>query len=673
MEYRFFALVVFFPVFVAAQPPKVPAKLDFADLKLRITEEARKEIQQDVDRLRRSPIYFDKQVEKAKSYFPIIERVFEEERLPSDFKYLVLQESGLVADAVSSSNAVGFWQFKDFTAAEVGLRVDKFIDERMNIEASSRGAARYLKKNNNSFFDNWLMSLQAYQMGPGAALKVGADKHRGAKSMTINKKTYWYVKKYLAHKIAYEGAIKGQGQVKLVEHRSTGNETLADIAKLYRVDAGEVTAYNKWLRKGKIPKDKTYTVIIPSENASMVALASMPDNSQTVEGGTTGDDTGSIDYHFQDASEFPKIKGEAGVQTGKVVGINGLRGIVAGKQDKIPALAAKGGIELAKFLKYNDLDINDTLVPGQVYYLRSKRSKAKTHYHIVQEGETLWGISQKYGVKLKKLRVKNRMDAQEQVKAGRVIWLRYIRPSKVPVEYRELEPKQPGPVVVQNPGTTDTTTQTAPTDTSNTVEDMEEAKNRPLTFLEKLDSLERLNNRKEDTVKSIVPPPTQAAGEQADPNMIPGSTGLPPTMEASQTSEDGPAEEVPMQPDSVLRIHVVSKGETYYSISKTYNVTVMDILKWNNLHINDKLGIGQQVKVYERPSKPQLPPEGSPLPPSSLEPNSYIIYTVIEGDTLYSIARSHRVSVKEIMEWNDKKDMGVTLGEKLKIQKAGNN
>jgi hypothetical protein len=68
---------------------------------------------------------------------------------------MLLQESALIPDAVSTSKAVGFWQFKDFTAIEMGLRVDREVDERMNIASSSRAAARYLKKN-NTFFNNWL-------------------------------------------------------------------------------------------------------------------------------------------------------------------------------------------------------------------------------------------------------------------------------------------------------------------------------------------------------------------------------------------------------------------------------------------------------------------------------------------------------------------------------------
>ena len=69
-------------------------------------------------------------IDRMLLYFPIIERIFKEEGVPEDFETLAIQESGLISDAVSSADAVGFWQFKDFTAQEVGLRVDKRIDER---------------------------------------------------------------------------------------------------------------------------------------------------------------------------------------------------------------------------------------------------------------------------------------------------------------------------------------------------------------------------------------------------------------------------------------------------------------------------------------------------------------------------------------------------------------
>ena len=183
--------VLFFAVStVAAQTPEVPHKIQFAGMTLSIRDDARREIQKDVNALTQSPKHHNIKVERAKTYFPIIEKVFQEENVPDDFKYLVLQESALIADAVSVSNAVGFWQFKEYTALEMGLRVDKEIDERMNIVASSRAAAKYIKKN-NFYFNNWIYALQAYQMGAGGVLRSEKEAKSEQKHGEITSGTYW--------------------------------------------------------------------------------------------------------------------------------------------------------------------------------------------------------------------------------------------------------------------------------------------------------------------------------------------------------------------------------------------------------------------------------------------------------------------------------------------------
>src|SRR5688572_2624896 len=255
----------------AAQPPQVPHKMEFAGITLTIRDDARREIQKDVDALTQSPKHYNIKAERAKTYFPIIEKVFAEEKVPDDFKYLALQESALIADAVSSSNAVGFWQFKDFTAIEMGLRVDKHIDERLNIVSSSRAAARYIKKN-NFYFNNWIFALQSYQMGAGGAMKSLPKNLSGVKHMEITSATYWYVKKYLAHKVAFEPVVEGAGQVKAIPYENSSSKLLADIAKEVSVSEEELKSYNKWAKTGRIPDDRTYTVIIPVAGEKEITL-----------------------------------------------------------------------------------------------------------------------------------------------------------------------------------------------------------------------------------------------------------------------------------------------------------------------------------------------------------------------------------------------------------------
>jgi membrane-bound lytic murein transglycosylase D len=87
----------------AQQRPVVPSKMNVAGISLTIKDDAKKEIQKDVDALWQSPKHFFIKVERARTYFPLIEQVFREEGVPDDIKYLVIQESALIADAVSTS------------------------------------------------------------------------------------------------------------------------------------------------------------------------------------------------------------------------------------------------------------------------------------------------------------------------------------------------------------------------------------------------------------------------------------------------------------------------------------------------------------------------------------------------------------------------------------------
>lgn len=80
--------------------------------------------------------------------------------------------------------------------------------------------------------------------------------------------------------------------------------------------------------------------------------------------------------------------------------------------------------------KYNDLGPDFSIEPGQLLYLQPKRNfaDAGNDYHIVKEGETIYQISQLYGIKLIKLQEMNRMDVGIEPVAGQKIWLRSIKP-----------------------------------------------------------------------------------------------------------------------------------------------------------------------------------------------------------------------------------------------------
>jgi len=398
---RFFAAVLICGVAASyAQTPEVPHKMHFAGMSLTIRDDARREIQLDVDALARPGRYFDMKIERAKTYFPIIEKIFTEENLPLDFKYLCLQESALVPDAVSVSNAVGFWQFKDVTAKEMGMRVDDEVDERMNIVSASRGAARYLKQN-NTYFNNWILALQAYQMGAGGVRRSVGDKYNGDNHMLITSDTYWYIKKYLAHKIAFEKAIQGEPKLRLNLYETSGKR-LTLLAGELPVDEALLQEYNKWAKRGLVPDDKRYAVAIPA--------------------GTVLADFNNLVINSPKASKAVPVA-KANIVSNQRQRINELEAIVAGQDETLISLASRAGIDISRFIRVNDIAIDHEVRVGEVYFTEKKKKKNARGLYKSKMGDDLWGVSQQFGVRLKNLKKLNPDINEGLIPAGTLVRL----------------------------------------------------------------------------------------------------------------------------------------------------------------------------------------------------------------------------------------------------------
>ncbi len=80
--------------------------------------------------------------------------------------------------------------------------------------------------------------------------------------------------------------------------------------------------------------------------------------------------------------------------------------------------------------RFNDLGDDFSPAPGQILYLQPKRDKAERgkERHNSVAGDTMHSISQKYGVKLKKLYEYNRMAEGEETVRGQAVWLRQVKP-----------------------------------------------------------------------------------------------------------------------------------------------------------------------------------------------------------------------------------------------------
>jgi membrane-bound lytic murein transglycosylase D len=431
MKSRQYLTLLFLIQFLCHQPlwaqiPQVPTQLEFADLTVKITPQAQREIQLDVDAQYRNPSYFKVKQERVNLYLPIVERELRNQGVPEDLKYLVIQESGLIPDAVSTSNAVGFWQFKKGTAEEVGLRVDAQIDERKSIASSTRGAAAYLRKHNNQL-DNWMTALVSYQMGLGGAKSYFGTQYSGKKTIEVDRNTHWYFKKYLAHKIAYENqvAMFVSNQQRLVEVQVQGPVTMATLSKRFGVSEAHLKEFNKWAGNGKVPAG-SYTVFYIKDGSLPMESAVLKSDELKKNQASTASAKNSPAY--KQANSYPRISGNTTkANQPNQITVNELEGVQASKTTSPERFSQEIGLKEKKFLKVNDLDPDARIETGKYYYTEKKKSSADVETHVVMPGETLWSISQKYGIRLASLKSKNRIRKDSDLKAGMVLNLREPR------------------------------------------------------------------------------------------------------------------------------------------------------------------------------------------------------------------------------------------------------
>jgi len=103
-------------------------------------------------------------LKRSTRYLPVIEAMLSRAGLPDDLKYIALAESALRPHVGSPKGAIGFWQFMPETGRRYDLTINKFIDQRRNLTASTKAAATYLSELHEKF-GSWSLAAAAFNMG----------------------------------------------------------------------------------------------------------------------------------------------------------------------------------------------------------------------------------------------------------------------------------------------------------------------------------------------------------------------------------------------------------------------------------------------------------------------------------------------------------------------------
>jgi LysM repeat protein len=196
-------------------------------------------------------------------------------------------------------------------------------------------------------------------------------------------------------------------------------------SELFRYD---VTDYKKWaygLKKAGYATDNTYAEriirVIEENNLSVL------DRGQTI---VTPAMNTAVKAENNELAEPPYQENDAeftvSLASRKILQRNRIDYVLVKEGDTFFSLAKECNLMLWEIYRYNDLPRNAVLKVGQLLYIQPKRNAAETghDYHEVKEGETMYSISQYYGIKQSSLYRMNLMNEDEEPAPGTVLNLR---------------------------------------------------------------------------------------------------------------------------------------------------------------------------------------------------------------------------------------------------------
>ena len=345
---------------------------------------------------------------RSGKYIPNMKVILQQRGMPTDLVYLAMIESGFNVKARSHAAAVGPWQFIKPTAKRYGLRVDSWVDERMDPKKSTEAAANYLG-DLYSMFQNWELAAAGYNCGEDR-VQNAIDKYQindfwQISEFTLPKETKNYVPKLMAALIIAKDPAK-YGFVGISYHEPVPFETirvapqknLSEIARVIGVSPTTLKELNPALIHDAIPPGNPYPIHVPPGYASIVGqkqrqIASLKNVNPKI-----AQSSGTYRHKVRRGDSLGKIAAKYGTRVSKIKRANGLKSstIRVGQRLKIPG-------------KYS-----------KTTYASSSKNSTHTAKYKVKSGDTLGAIAARHRVSASDIKRANGIKGS-LIRTGQVI------------------------------------------------------------------------------------------------------------------------------------------------------------------------------------------------------------------------------------------------------------
>jgi membrane-bound lytic murein transglycosylase D len=393
-------------------------------------------------------------------YFPLFEEILDKEGLPLEFKYLSIVESALNPLAVSHMGATGLWQFMFNTGKLYDLKVTSFYDERKDPVKSTYAACRYFK-DMYKIYGDWLLVIASYNCGPGNVNK--AIRRSGGKT------NFWEIARYLpAETRGYVPAFIAVTY--LLNHTTEHNlfpvapafnyfevDTVAvergvsfnRISQAIDVPVEVIAFLNPLYKRGVIPDTEHPNFLrLPSGKISAYIAAEPnlfePEVALPVFASlnSTSDDSGEYTYSYKKVKKNYTVRGgdnlsqiseKLNCSVTELKKWNRLKSTRLMKGQKLAYYAnvkVKTPVPQKETIAVNNVKSNADTASLQANTDTAAATNAqatnvvpetnrKFIYHMVQKGDTLWNIAQRYdGVTVEQIKEINRISDITNLKPG---------------------------------------------------------------------------------------------------------------------------------------------------------------------------------------------------------------------------------------------------------------